>query len=177
MLAARHPTSRHGNLTDQQGHDLSLRLKAWRESVLTCWRLGTSLVRASARWQIPISEDTERGNGVPQPSLEQPCRHCRSQSQGRPAGPASSPPLIRSCVRSPRQPGRQIGEADAHKPCGSPDWALPPGRGGTLSVREVEEPPLEPMCWGPLDGDASTKRPASSPARRQSPSLGNQRSF
>src|SRR5581483_2704359 len=40
VLAARHPTSRHGNLTDQQGHDLGLRLwKARRLPVLTCWRL------------------------------------------------------------------------------------------------------------------------------------------
>jgi len=28
VLEARHPTSRHGNLTDQQGHDLELKLKA-----------------------------------------------------------------------------------------------------------------------------------------------------
>ena len=48
MLAARHPTSRHGNLTDQQGHDLGVRLKARLESVLTCWRLGTSLTRLAS---------------------------------------------------------------------------------------------------------------------------------
>jgi hypothetical protein len=40
VLAARHPTSHHGNLTDQQGHDLTLRLKAWLSTVLTCRRLG-----------------------------------------------------------------------------------------------------------------------------------------
>jgi len=48
MLAARHPTSRHGNLTNQQGHDLDVRLTARRLSVLTCWRLGTSLTRPSS---------------------------------------------------------------------------------------------------------------------------------
>ena len=33
---ARHPTSRHGNLTDQQGHDLGVELEALRNIVLTC---------------------------------------------------------------------------------------------------------------------------------------------
>ena len=42
VLEARHPTSRHGNLTDQQGHDLVLRLKALSKSVLTCWRLSST---------------------------------------------------------------------------------------------------------------------------------------
>src|ERR1019366_5750916 len=45
VLAARHPTSHHGNLTDQQGHDLTLRLKARLSSVLTCWRLGDQSLR------------------------------------------------------------------------------------------------------------------------------------
>ena len=39
VLEARHPTSRHGNLTDQQGHDLGLELEALAAAVLTCWRL------------------------------------------------------------------------------------------------------------------------------------------
>ena len=39
VLEARHPTSRHGNLTDQQGHDLDLELEALVVAVLTCWRL------------------------------------------------------------------------------------------------------------------------------------------
>jgi hypothetical protein len=47
VLAARHPTSHHGNLTDQQAHDLELRLKARRSSVLTCRRLGDSLTRTA----------------------------------------------------------------------------------------------------------------------------------
>jgi hypothetical protein len=43
VLEAQHPTSRHGNLTDQQGHGLGVRLKTRRPSVLTYWRLATSL--------------------------------------------------------------------------------------------------------------------------------------
>jgi hypothetical protein len=39
VLEARHPTSRHGNLTDRQGHDLTLELKALAATVLTCRRL------------------------------------------------------------------------------------------------------------------------------------------
>ena len=35
VLEARHPTSRHGNLTDQPGHDLTVRLKARGTTVLT----------------------------------------------------------------------------------------------------------------------------------------------
>jgi hypothetical protein len=42
VLEARHPTSRHGSLTDQQGHDLDLRLEALALSVLTGWRLSST---------------------------------------------------------------------------------------------------------------------------------------
>jgi hypothetical protein len=35
-------------LTDQQGHDLGLRLKAWADEVLTYWRLRDSLARRSS---------------------------------------------------------------------------------------------------------------------------------
>jgi hypothetical protein len=43
VLQARHPTSCSGNVTNQQGHDLDVRLNIRARSVLTCWRLGTSL--------------------------------------------------------------------------------------------------------------------------------------
>ncbi|HTW06720.1 MAG TPA: hypothetical protein VME46_04370 [Acidimicrobiales bacterium] len=44
MLEARHPTSRQGDLTDQQGHGLGVELKALDRTVLTCWWLSlTSL--------------------------------------------------------------------------------------------------------------------------------------
>jgi hypothetical protein len=36
VLMARHPTSRVGILTDQQGHDLSQGLEVQPEQVLTC---------------------------------------------------------------------------------------------------------------------------------------------
>ena len=46
MLEARHPTSHQGNLTDQPGYDLAVRLKALSQAVLTDWRLSsTSLTR------------------------------------------------------------------------------------------------------------------------------------
>jgi hypothetical protein len=57
VLAARHPTSHHGNLTDQQGHDLDLRLKKGL-AVSQCSPVGgsaTSLYPHGARWSIPIS--------------------------------------------------------------------------------------------------------------------------
>src|SRR5215469_14817184 len=40
VLTARHPTSHHGNLTDQQAHALPIGLSAQRGQVLTCRRLG-----------------------------------------------------------------------------------------------------------------------------------------
>jgi len=49
VLQARHPTSRHGNLTDRQGHDLAVRLEALALAVLTCRRLSlTSLTHQVA---------------------------------------------------------------------------------------------------------------------------------
>src|SRR5271168_2367376 len=48
VLLARHPTSRHGNLADQQGHDLALRLLAPGTTVLTHWRLSSTSISRSA---------------------------------------------------------------------------------------------------------------------------------
>ena len=55
MLEARHPTSRHGNLTDHQGHDLYLRLKAWGgfSAHLVAARQPAS-PSDGARWSTPI---------------------------------------------------------------------------------------------------------------------------
>jgi hypothetical protein len=49
VLEARHPTSHHGNLTDQQGHHLGVRLKALSHEVLTCWRLNYQPLSLSGR--------------------------------------------------------------------------------------------------------------------------------
>jgi len=49
VLEARHPTSRRGNLADQQGHDLNVELNALAISVLTCWQAQpTSLTDSAA---------------------------------------------------------------------------------------------------------------------------------
>jgi hypothetical protein len=52
VLEARHPTSRHGNLTDQQGHDLGLEL----EALLT----SAHLLAAQLHKPRPINERTGR---------------------------------------------------------------------------------------------------------------------
>ncbi len=107
VLEARHPTSRRGNLTDQQGHDLTLELNALAASVLTRWRLSQPASPTQpARWSIPI-----RRAGKPRAPRD---RSARTASLGSPrrwlahrgGPPADTTPAHRS--RRP-PPGRARG--------------------------------------------------------------------
>jgi hypothetical protein len=63
---ARHPTSRHGDLASQPGHDLALELSTQLTAVLTGWRLSDHPRRTKqAGRSIPISSWSCQQHAVP----------------------------------------------------------------------------------------------------------------